>query len=109
MGFKTLAIQERSSEVWRVLAGVKKEFDKFGEVLAKVKKKIEEAGSHIEATEVRTRAINKQLRAVEAPSESTPPLIPDGMPLSDDELADSVEATVAAERALFERQFRLDK
>lgn len=109
MGFKTLAIQERSSEVWRVLAGVKKEFDKFGEVLAKVKKKIEEAGSHIEATEVRTRAINKQLRAVEAPTAAQPTLLTNGTDLTDDELADSVVQSVTTERALFDRQMRIDK
>lgn len=109
MGFKTLAIQERSSEVWCVLAGVKKEFDKFGEVLAKVKKKIEEAGSHIEATEVRTRAIHKRLRAVETPVGTERELVADISPLTDDELADSVVQSLAAERALFERQTDLDK
>jgi DNA recombination protein RmuC len=107
MGFKTLAIQERSSEVWRVLAGVKKEFDKFGEVLAKVKRKIDEAGNQIEQTEVRTRAINKQLRAVEA-SATTQPALP-VTAISDDEFADSVVESVAAERALFDRQTRIDK
>jgi len=109
MGFKTLAIQERSSEVWRVLAGVKKEFDKFGDVLAKVKKKIEEAGNQIEQTEVRTRAINKQLRAVETSTPAEGTLLAEVTSISDDELADSVEASVAAERALFDRQMRLDK
>ena len=109
MGFKTLAIQERSSEVWRVLAGVKKEFDKFGEVLAKVKKKIEEAGNQIEQTEVRTRAINKQLRAVEAPASSQPTLLAEVTAISDDELADVVVESVATERALFDRQTRIDK
>jgi DNA recombination protein RmuC len=110
MGFKTLAIQERSSEVWSVLAGVKKEFEKFGDVLAKVKKKIEEAGNHIDATQVRTRQINRQLRAVESSTTAPHALLADAdAPLSDDELADSVEASVAAERALFDRQTRLDK
>ena len=109
MGFKTLAIQERSSEVWRVLAGVKKEFDKFGDVLAKVKKKIEEASNQIEQTEVRTRAINKQLRAVEAPITAQRALIADVTAISDDELADAVVESVAAERALFDRQTPIDK
>ena len=66
MGFRTLAIQERSSEVWRVLGAVRTEFGKFGEVLSKVKKKIDEASNQIEQTEVRTRAINRKLREVEA-------------------------------------------
>ena len=65
MGFRTLAIEQRSSEVWRLLGEVKTEFGKFGAVLAKVKKKLDEAGSHIEATGVRTRAIERKLRGVE--------------------------------------------
>ena len=108
MGFKTLAIQERSSEVWRVLAGVKKEFDKFGEVLAKVKRKIEEAGNHIEQTEVRTRAIHKQLRAVETPS-AAPALLAQLATIDDEELADAVSQSVAAERARFDREIDIDK
>lgn len=66
MGFRTLAIEKRSSEVWRLLGEVKTEFGKFGAVLAKVKKKLDEAGSHIEATGVRTRAIERKLRGVES-------------------------------------------
>ncbi len=65
MGFRTLAIQQRSSEVWAVLGAVKTEFGKFGDVLGRVKKKLEEASNQIEQTEVRTRAINRRLRAVE--------------------------------------------
>ena len=66
MGFRTLAIQKRSSEVWNVLAAVKTEFGKFGDVLDKVKKKLDEAGRHIDATGVRTRAIERKLRGVES-------------------------------------------
>jgi len=66
MGFRTLAIEQRSSEVWRLLGEVKTEFGRFGAVLAKVKKKLDEAGSHIEATGVRTRAIERKLRGVES-------------------------------------------
>ena len=66
MGFRTLAIQERASEVWKVLGAVKTEFDKFGGVLAQVKKKLHEASDQIEQTEVRTRAITRKLRDVEA-------------------------------------------
>lgn len=65
IGFKTLAIEKRSSEVWRTLAAVKEEFGKFGEVLSRVKKKIDEASNQIELTEQRTRVINKKLRDVE--------------------------------------------
>ncbi|MDI7269320.1 MAG: DNA recombination protein RmuC [Myxococcota bacterium] len=66
MGFRTLAVQQRSSEVWKVLGAVKTEFGRFGEVLAAVKKKLAEASSHIEKTETRTRAIGRKLREVEA-------------------------------------------
>jgi len=66
MGFRTLAIEKRSSEVWMVLGAVKTEFGKFGDVLAKTKKKLDEARNTIDAAEVRTRAIDRQLRQVEA-------------------------------------------
>jgi Uncharacterized protein conserved in bacteria len=66
MGFRTLAIEKRSSEVWQLLGAVKSEFGKFGDVLDKVKKKLDEAGKHIEATGVRTRAITRRLRDVES-------------------------------------------
>ena len=70
MGFRTLAIEKRSSEVWEILGEVKTEFGKFGEVLAKTKKKLQEASNTIENAEVRTRAIERKLRKVEElPSE----------------------------------------
>jgi DNA recombination protein RmuC len=66
MGFRTIALERRSAEVWEVLGAVKTEFGKFGDVLAKTKKKLEEASNTIEAAEVRTRAMQRQLRVVEA-------------------------------------------
>jgi len=66
MGFRTLAIEKRSSEVWKVLGAVKTEFGKFGEVLDKVSEKLEQAQKQIEQTGVRSRAIQRQLREVEA-------------------------------------------
>ncbi|MGL6112892.1 MAG: DNA recombination protein RmuC [Rubrivivax sp.] len=66
MGFRTLALEKRSAEVWEVLGAVKTEFGKFGEILAKTKKKLEEASHTIDAAEVRTRAMVRQLKAVEA-------------------------------------------
>ena len=66
MGFRTLAIERRSSEVWARLGMVKTEFAKFGEVLAATKKKLDEASNTIGKAEVRTRAIERQLRDVEA-------------------------------------------
>ena len=61
MGFRTLAIQQRSSEVWNLLAAVKTEFGKYGEVLGKVQKKLQEATNTIDSAAVRTRAIEKKL------------------------------------------------
>ncbi|MCI4568041.1 DNA recombination protein RmuC [Lysobacter sp. CFH 32150] len=66
MGFRTLAIQERSSEVWRTLGAVKTEFAKFGVVLDGVKKKLDEASNKIEETGRRSRMLSRKLREVEA-------------------------------------------
>ena len=70
VGFQTLAIEKRSSEVWRVLAAVKSEFGKFEGVLAKVKRQLDTAASTIESTGVRTRAMARTLRSVEELSAS---------------------------------------
>ena len=71
MGFRTIAIERRSSEVWELLGGVKTEFGKFGDVLAKTKKKLQEASNTIDRAEVRTRAIERKLRKVqEIPAEA---------------------------------------
>lgn len=65
MGFRTLAIQKRSSEVWNLLAAVKSEFGKFGDALSKVKDKLEQASSDMDKVAVRSRQITKKLRDVE--------------------------------------------
>jgi DNA recombination protein RmuC len=65
MGFRTLAIEQRSSAVWALLASVKTEFGKFGDTLARTKKKLEEATHTIDQAAVRTRAIERSLRRVE--------------------------------------------
>ena len=65
MGFRTLAIEKRSSEVWNLLAAVKTEFGKYGEVLEKVQKKLQEASNTIDKTAVRSRAIERKLRGVQ--------------------------------------------
>jgi len=65
MGFRTLAIQKRSSEVWKVLAAVKTEFGKFGVVLEKTQQKLQQASSEIEKAGVRSRAIERNLKKVE--------------------------------------------
>jgi DNA recombination protein RmuC len=66
MGFRTLAIEQRSSEVWRVLGAVKTEFRKFGEVLTKTKDRIDKASEELEKAGVRRRALERQLRSVDA-------------------------------------------
>jgi DNA recombination protein RmuC len=65
MGFQTLVVEKRASEVWRVLGAVKTEFGKFGGVLDKVAKQLGTATRTLEDTGVRTRAMDKKLRAVE--------------------------------------------
>jgi DNA recombination protein RmuC len=70
MGFRTLALEKRSSEVWQVLGAVKTEFDKFGDVLDKVRKKLDEASNQLDNTGVRTRAITRRLKTVQALPES---------------------------------------
>ena len=65
MGFRTLAIEKRSSEVWTVLSAVKTEFGKFGDVLDRVKKQLETASRSIDQTGTRSRAIERKLRSVE--------------------------------------------
>ena len=65
LGFRTLAIEKRASEVWQVLAAVKTEFGKFGEVLDKVKRQLNAASQTIEQTGTRTRAMERKLRDVE--------------------------------------------
>ena len=77
MGFRTLAIQKRSSEVWNLLATVKTEFGKFGESLSAVKEKIEQASRKMEDVDVRSRAITKKLRDVEELPSNPQPLLKD--------------------------------
>ena len=66
MGFRTLAIEQRSSEIWILLGAVKTEFGKFGDVIDATQKKLEDASKHFEKVGKRTRAINRKLKDVEA-------------------------------------------
>ncbi len=75
MGFRTLALEKRSLEVWEVLGAVKTEFAKFGDVLAKTKKKLDEASNHISQAETRTRVMARELRLVEALPEAQARLV----------------------------------
>src|SRR5437660_2767960 len=85
MGFRTLAIQKRSSEVWNLLAGVKTEFGKFGEALSTVKDKLDQAARHVDNVAVRSRAITKKLRDVEELPTNPQPLLKDLLPPNDED------------------------
>jgi DNA recombination protein RmuC len=90
MGFRTLALEKRSSEVWQVLGAVKTEFGKFGDVLAATKATLERAAKNIESAEVRSRQMARKLKAVEAlPSEAAQLLL--GAADPGDEKAGEVE------------------
>lgn len=85
MGFKTLAIEKRSSEVWEILGAVKTEFGNFGNVLEKTKKKLQEAANVIDKAGVRSRAIERKLRTVqELPQEETIALLGESIEIEED-------------------------
>ncbi len=86
MGFRTLAIQKRSSEVWNLLSGVKAEFGKFGEALSAVKEKLDQAARKMEDVDVRSRALTKKLRDVEELPTNPQPLLPELLSEPEDEL-----------------------
>jgi DNA recombination protein RmuC len=76
MGFRTLALERRSAEVWEILGSVKTEFRKFGDVLARTRRKLEEASSTLEDAQTRTRAMERRLRAVEAAPQAAEASLP---------------------------------
>ena len=71
MGFRTLAIESKSSEIWKMLGAVKTEFGKYEKALDEVEKKIQEAGNKVTALGTRSRAVIKQMKTVEALDEIT--------------------------------------
>ena len=71
MGFKTLAVQKRSAEVWEVLGGVKQEFDKFNDVLVQTQQRIDQANKELDKlVGVRTRQIQRKLKNIQSPTNS---------------------------------------
>jgi DNA recombination protein RmuC len=77
MGFRTLALEKRSSEVWQVLGAVKTEFTKFGDVLAKVKNQTQTVLNTLDSAETRSRAMTRALKTVEAlPQDKASALLP---------------------------------
>ena len=92
MGFRTLAIQKRSSEVWDLLAAVKTEWTKYGDVLEAVQKKLHQASDTIGKAQVRSRAIGRQLKDVqELPAGAATALLPANL------VDDDIEASEADE------------
>jgi DNA recombination protein RmuC len=79
VGFRTLAIEHRSAEVWHLLGAVKTEFAKFGDALDKVQKKIGEAGTALEKVGTRSRVLGRRLKDVEAVTIEDPTLIDDAI------------------------------
>lgn len=71
MGFKTLAVQKRSAEVWEVLGSVKQEFDKFNDVLVLTQQRLDQANKELDKlVGVRTRQIQRKLKNVQSPTKS---------------------------------------
>ncbi len=97
MGFRSLAIQKRSSEVWAILGAVKTEFGKFGDVLRVVKDKLDQASNTIDTAQTRTRVITRKLRDVQelSPSDARALLTgPDALDADDGEGSDDTEDPV---------------
>lgn len=104
MGFRTLAIEKRSGEVWRVLGAVKTEFTKFGHVLQKVKKQLEAASNSMDSAARRSRALERTLRNVETPNpEDTSDLLNEPPAMDTNGCGSSVNghADHAVEQSLF--------
>ncbi len=94
MGFRTLAIEKRSGEVWDLLSAVKTEFNQFGTILEKTKKKLQEATNTIDKAGVRSRAIERQLRKVqELPSQETIAKIEQDIEQDSKDIADDIQNT----------------
>ena len=98
MGFRTLAIEKRSAEVWNLLGAVRTEFSKFGTILEKTRKKLVEAGNHIDLAATRTRVIERKLRDVQDVPQPGSEADPDDvleleeLPESSDETLDEIQS-----------------
>ncbi|MDB2415528.1 DNA recombination protein RmuC, partial [Rickettsiales bacterium] len=98
MGFRTLAVNKYSSEVWELLGAIKTEFGKFGDVLHKTKKKLQEASNAIDSAETRTRVIERKLKDVqELPAPQATALIGESLSIEDE--ADESSDCEAEEKA----------
>jgi len=96
MGFRTLTIQKRSSEVWNLLAAVKTEWTKYGDILDAVQKKIQQASDTIDKAKARSRAVGRKLKDVqELPNGEAATLLPNSLPEED---AEAAEGNVQTDR-----------
>jgi len=85
MGFRTLEVQKRSSEVWEILGAVKTEFGNFGNLLEKTKKKLQETTNVIDQAGIRSRAIERKLKTVqELPQQQTLELLGEAIEIEED-------------------------
>ena len=92
MGFRTLEVQKRSSEVWEILGAVKSEFGNFGNLLEKTKKKLQETANVIDKAGIRSRAIERKLKNVEALSEDkSMKLLGEAIEIEEDNIIEYVE------------------
>jgi DNA recombination protein RmuC len=97
MGFRTLAIQRRTSEVWETLGAVKTQFSKYADVLAKVKKQLHMASNTVETAEQRTRVLQRQLRDVEIGTSPDVELEEPLLPLDESQLSFTNEGEQSGE------------
>ncbi len=92
MGFRTLAIEKRSSEVWQVLGEVKNEFVKFGNIIEKTKEKIRQAGNELDKVNTRTRAMQRKLSNVqELPAAESKIMLEENLNLENETSEDDIE------------------
>jgi DNA recombination protein RmuC len=99
MGFRTLAIQRRSSEVWKLLGAVKTQFGQFGDLLDRVKKKLDQASDTVDGAARKSRTIERKLRDVEVlPEPEAQALLLAG------EIEEDVEETAVVENAIEENE-----
>jgi len=95
MGFRTLEVQKRSSEVWEILGAVKNEFGNFGILLEKTKKKLQETANVIDKAGMRSRAIERKLKNVEAlPDDQSMKLLGEAIEIEEDNIMDYIEEEI---------------
>jgi DNA recombination protein RmuC len=77
MGFRTLALEQQASEVWKVLGAVKTEFDRYGEWVARIKEQVQKAADTVDKADTRTKQMQRALKKVEAlPENQSQALLP---------------------------------